>query len=115
MYTIYDPSLSVSDGAVATYLGMAPYAYVGGNDGLTQIGEQYWLNHFLNWWEAWSNWRRTGIPVLTPTDYPGNVTNGTIPQRLMYPDAEAAGNPNFASGSSANDYTTKLWWAGGPE
>jgi hypothetical protein len=115
MYTIYDASFTVSDGAVTTYLGMAPYTYVSGNRGLQQIGYQYWLNHFLNWWEAWSNWRRTGLPHLTPTDYPGNVTNGTIPQRLMYPDAEAGGNPNFAAGASANDYTTKLWWAGGPE
>jgi hypothetical protein len=115
MYTIYDPSLSVSDGAVATYLGMAPYAYVGGTDGLKQIGTQYWVNHFLNWWEAWSNWRRTGYPELTPTNYSGNVTNGTIPQRLMYPDAEAGGNPNFGAGASPNNYTTKLWWAGGPE
>ena len=68
----------------------------------------------MNWWEAWSDWRRTGFPVLTPTNYPGNVTNGTIPQRLRYPNAEVAGNPNF-SGASANDYVTKLWFAGGPE
>jgi hypothetical protein len=108
MYTIYDPSFTVSDGAVATYLTTFPY---GGPNALRMIGEQMWANHFLNWWEAWSDWRRTGFPNLTPINYPGNVTGGQIPQKL----AEVASNPNFGSGASANDYTTKVWWAGGPE
>lgn len=113
MYTIYDPSLTVTDAEVATYLATYPYGVT--KPALEMIGEQYWVNHFLNWWEAWSNWRRTGYPVLVPVNYPGNVTGGTIPQKLMYPNAEVGGNPNFASGASANDYTTKVWWAGGPE
>ncbi len=112
MYTIYDASLTVSDAAVNTYLTTFPYTPA---NGLEMIGNQYWINHCLNWWEAWSNWRRTGYPVLTPTNYPGNVTNGTIPQKLKYPNTEVAANPNFADGASAQDYTTKVWWAGGPE
>ena len=79
------------------------------------IGEQLWANKFMNWWEAWSDWRRTDFPKLTPTNYPGNVTGGKIQQRLMYPGGEVAANPNFKTGASANDYVTKLWWAGGPE
>ncbi|MCC6286996.1 MAG: SusD/RagB family nutrient-binding outer membrane lipoprotein [Chitinophagaceae bacterium] len=112
MYTIYDASLKVTDDAANTYLTTFPYVAA---NGLEMIAEPYWINHFFNWWEAWSNWRRTGLPVLTPVNYPGNVTNGTIPQRLKYPNEEVAGNPNFATDASANDYTTKLWWAGGPE
>jgi len=114
MYTPYDPSLTVSDAAVASYLATYPYGVA--KPALEMIGEQYWANHFLNWWEAWSNWRRTLFPVLVPTNYPGNVTNGTIPQRLMYPTIESGGNPNFSAGSTKPDeYTTKVWWAGGPE
>ena len=114
MYTPYDPSLTVSDAAVAAYLATYPYGVA--KPALEMIGEQYWANHFLNWWEAWSNWRRTLFPVLVPTNYPGNVTNGTIPQRLMYPTIESGGNPNFSAGSTKPDeYTTKVWWAGGPE
>lgn len=109
MYTIYDPSFVVTNAQVDAYLAARPFA------GLPSIGEQLWLNLFLNWWEAWSEWRRTGFPNLTPVNYPGNVTGGTIPQKLRYPNAEAAGNPNFKTGASANDYTTKVWWAGGPE
>lgn len=112
MYTIYDPSFVVSDAQVAAYLATYPYNAA---NGLKMIGEQYWANHFLNWWEAWSNWRRTRFPVLTPTNYPGNVTGGKIPERLRYPNAEVAGNPNFTTGSTTNDYITKVWWAGGPE
>jgi len=114
MYTIYDPSFSVSDAAVASYL--STYPYTPGAAGLAMIASQYWVNHFLNWWEAWSNWRRTNLPLLTPTNYPGNVTGGKIPQRLKYPNAEVAGNPNFTQKElDMNNYTTPVWWAGGPE
>jgi hypothetical protein len=123
MYTIYDASLSVSDAQVAAYL--TTYPYVPAN-GLKMIGEQYWANHFLNWWEAWSNWRRTtnypgalapnGYPVLIPTNYPGNVTGGTIPQRLKYTTGEQASNPNVKNSSTTPDeLKTRVWWAGGPE
>lgn len=113
MYTIYDNSFVVSDGAVNTYLTTFPYD--GPKPGLQMIYDQLWVNHFMNWWEAWSDWRRTGFPALTPVNFPGNVTGGTIPQKLMYPNIEVGNNPNFAAGASANDYTTKVWWAGGPE
>ncbi len=114
MYTIYDPSFVVSDAAVTSYLAIYPYGVA--KPALEMIGDQYWVNHFLNWWEAWSNWRRTNFPVLVPINFPGNVTNGTIPQRLKYPGAEVGGNPNFTQKEAAmNDYTTKVWWAGGPE
>jgi hypothetical protein len=112
MYTIYDASFTVSDAAVASYLATYPY---GSRDKQTMIQEQLWVNHFLNWWEAWSDWRRTKLPALTPTNASGNVTGGKIPERLRYPNAEAAGNPNFNTGASPNDYTTPVWWAGGPE
>ena len=112
MYTIYDASFVVSDAKVAAYLALYPYTPA---TGLPMIYSQLWVNHFLNWWEAWSDFRRTGYPALVPINFPGNVTGGTIPQRLKYPNAEVAGNPNFASGASPNDYTTKVWWAGGPE
>ncbi len=114
MYTPYDASLSVSDGAVATYL--ATYTYDVAKPALEMIGEQLWVNKFFNWWDAWSDWRRTGFPVLVPTNYPGNVTGGTIPQRLRYHPLEISGNPNFSAGATKPDeYTTKVWWAGGAE
>jgi hypothetical protein len=112
MYTIYDPAFAVTDAQVAAYLAAYPYNPA---NGLEMIGTQLWASHFLNWWEAWSEWRRTGFPRLVEFNYPGNVTGGKIPQKLMYPNAESTSNPNFKAGASANDYTTKVWWAGGPE
>lgn len=115
MYTPYDASLTVSDTKVTDYLTIYPYAGTT-NQKLEMIGEQLWVNKFLNWWEAWSDWRRTGYPVLTPTNFPGNETNGTIPQRLRYHPLEISGNPNFeATATKPDEYTTKVWWAGGPE
>ena len=111
MYTLYDPSFVVTDEQVATYLATYPY---GSRDPFEMIGEQLWVSLFLNWMEAFNAWRRTEYPILVPTNYPGNVTGGTIPQRIRYPDREVAANPNFQNGSTLPDtYTTRLWWAGG--
>ena len=113
MYTIYDASLAVTDAQVAAYLAARPFGV--GTPALTMIAYQSWVNHFLNWWEAWSEWRRTRLPALVPTNFPGNQTGGKIFERLKYPNAEVAGNPNFQATATTNDYITKVWWAGGPD
>jgi hypothetical protein len=116
MYTPFDPSLTVSDAQVATYLATYPYGATPNKTNLQMIYEQLWVSKFFNWWEAWSDWRRTEYPQLTPVNYQGNITNGTIPVRLRYPSTEAAGNQNYAAGATLPDtYTTKVWWDGGTE
>ncbi|MBX2842815.1 MAG: SusD/RagB family nutrient-binding outer membrane lipoprotein [Flammeovirgaceae bacterium] len=111
MYEPFDPTLAVSDAAVDTYLATYPYTD-GGASSLEMIGTQMWLSKFLNWWEAWSDFRRTGFPNLTPINYPGNITNGTIPRRLKYPTHENATNSdNIASGGTSPDtHLGKVWW-----
>lgn len=108
-YTHYDASLTVSDADAAAYIAANPYA------GLESIGEQMWASKFLNWWDAWSDWRRTGFPKLTPVNYQGNLTNGTIPRKLRVPAGELASNQaNFTAGATLpNEYTTRVWWDGG--
>lgn len=114
MLTAYDASFTVSDAQVATYLANYPYGV--SKPALQMIADQLWVSQFLNWWEAWTNYRRSGLPALTPTNYPGNITNGVIPRRLNYPTAEVSGNPNYQAGATQpNTWTTKLWWAGGSE
>ncbi len=114
MYTVYDASLSVSDGQVATYLATYPYGVT--KPALEMIGEQMWACKWMNWWDAWSDYRRTGFPQLVPTNYPGNATNGQIPTKLMIPAYEATGNPNYATGATQPDRLVgKVWWDGGPE
>jgi len=113
MYTKYDASFVVSDARVAQYLALYPFDPT---KALEMIGQQMWASKWMNWWDAWSDYRRTGFPVLTPTNYPGNSTNGQIPTKLMIPGYEATGNPNYATGATKPDKLVgKVWWDGGPE
>jgi len=81
---------------------------------LEMIGDQYWVATFLNEYETFANWRRSGFPVLTPVNYPGNETNGTIPRRLTYPTSEQTSNPdNYTAAEAAQGedvLTTRMWW-----
>ena len=84
---------------------------------LAQINTEYWVYEgtIFDFDEAWSNWRRSGYPVLTPVNYPGNFTNGTIPRRQAYPTGEASSNPtNYKSAAAAltggDVYTGRVWW-----
>lgn len=76
-----------------------------------QIGYQKWLALFPNGYEAWSEWRRTGYPELTPN--PFGVLN-EIPIRFTYPSSEATNNT--ASYNAAideqgpDDPLTPVWW-----
>jgi hypothetical protein len=112
---LYPNAAAVTDAEVATYLSAKPYD---SSKGLQMIGEQYWAATFFNEYEAFANWRRTGFPVLQPFGgeavYSGNVTNGTIPRRLIYPGSESSTNAdNFAAAiarQGANEFTTRVWW-----
>jgi hypothetical protein len=110
MLTPYDASFTVSDAAVTTYLATYPYTD-GSPDALKMIGTQMWLSKFLNWWEAWADYRRTGFPALVEINYPGNISNGKIPTKLRYPTHEVATNSaNMEAGGDENVPTAKVWW-----
>lgn len=114
MYTPFDASLEVDDAVATAYAQSLGYTD-GSGDALEMIGDQLWLSKFFNWWDAWADWRRTGFPILVPTDYPGNVTGGTIPRKLRLPSHEVAVNAeNIAAGATLPDNpTTRVWWDGG--
>ncbi len=111
MYTVYDASLSVTDGDVAAYLAANPYT-AGGPDALEMIGNQMWVSKFMNWWDAWADWRRTGFPTLVPVNYPGSASAGVIPTKLRIPSREAATNlDNYNAGATKPDSPVgKVWW-----
>ena len=56
----------VADADITTYLAQPRIVYAGGAAGLAQIGVQKWISLFTQGFEAWSEWRRTGYPNLTP-------------------------------------------------
>lgn len=110
----YDASMSVAAGDIATYLAAHPYV---AGQGLEQINTQYWALTctMLDFYETWSNWRRTGFPALTPVVYPNNATNGQIPRRLPYPTGEITSNPtNYQAARDAlqgGDFlTSRVYW-----
>jgi Starch-binding associating with outer membrane len=97
---------------VAAYVSANPL--VAGSE-LQMINEQYWVASFMDETESWANWRRSNYPSLTPVNYPGNATGGTIPRRYTYSTVEAATNgTNYnaaVSGLSQGDkMTSRVWW-----
>ncbi|MCY4562729.1 MAG: SusD/RagB family nutrient-binding outer membrane lipoprotein [Flavobacteriaceae bacterium] len=112
---LYPNAAAISDEQVDAYLAANPFD---ADDAMNHIHTQYWIATFLNEYEAFANWRRTGYPELQAFGgqpvYAGNVTNGTIPRRLIYPNSEESTNPeNFAEAISRqgpNEFTTRVWW-----
>lgn len=76
-----------------------------------QIAEQRWVHLFMNGYEAWSSWRRTGFPddLVEPQGRP-------IPTRLAYPDNEVFNNAeNYQEAIDAyfggeDSIYGNVWW-----
>lgn len=111
MLSLYGEGGVIDPADIDTYLANNPYD---AGNALEQINTQYWAATFLNDYETFANWRRTGIPNLVPVNYPGNVTNGTIPRRLSYSESEQTNNPaNYAEAigrQGPDELTTRVWW-----
>ena len=79
-----------------------------------QVMDQYWIATYLNEYEAYSNWRRSGFPTITATRHPNSYTNGQFMVRMIYPTAESGSNAeNYAAAvanQGADEYTTPVWW-----
>ncbi len=93
---------------------LAANALKTGSEGYTQIMEQKWIALFGQGVEAWTEFRRTGIPALKPSVI--NVNGGVIPTRLPYPGSEESLNyENFSAAlkqqGGTNDMKLKLWFA----
>lgn len=81
---------------IEAYLTQPGIAY-DPSSALQQINEQYWAASFLQFQEAWANFRRSGYPELKPTNYPGqdpsvNAQGGGFIRRLPYPLRERSVN-----------------------
>lgn len=110
----YDAAAAVTNTDAEAYMTAHPYVPA---NGLQMINTQYWAltTTMLDFYESWSNWRRSGFPVLTPVVYPGNNTNGTIPRRFPYPVSEAGTNTaNYNAAHNAvvggDLLTSRVWW-----
>lgn len=81
---------------------------------LEQINTQYWVSSFLNGPELFSNFRRSGFPLLTPNPYPGSEVPGGFIRRLQYPNSEYVVNQGNVEAANARQgvdkITTRVWW-----
>ncbi|MBK9389574.1 MAG: SusD/RagB family nutrient-binding outer membrane lipoprotein [Bacteroidetes bacterium] len=99
---------------ITAYVAANPL--VAGNE-LKMIGEQYWVVSIPNGFEAWSNFRRTGYPMLTPNPYPASEIPGQFIRRHVYPDAEKVANQANVDAAVANQggasnakMNGRVWW-----
>ena len=108
---MYDANAAIAEADIDAYLAANPYD---AGNAMEQINEQIWAATLLNEYEGYANWRRTGYPALTPVNFSGNVTGGTIPRRLRYREAEAVANPDnynaAVSKQGPDEFTTRIWW-----
>jgi len=106
---------SISDEKIQAYLAQDLFGKASNmEEKLEVIGEQFWVVTFMNGYESYANWRRTGYPKLTPTNYAGNQSNGQIPRRLPYAIDEYTINKANVEAAvhqqGADEVTTRIWW-----
>ncbi len=102
-----------SKSSVDAYLAQPSVVYDEAN-AIKQIAVQRWIHLFLNGYEAWAEWRRTGYPELVAA--PG-ANGDKIPRREAYPTIERSNNTeNYNAAVAAfpyggtDDLNTRVWW-----
>ena len=114
-WALFDASFALSSDDINAYLASHPYDSTKAEE---MIGEQFWVASFFDFFESFANWRRTGFPALQPFGgnpaHPENLTNGTIPRRLIVNPNEAFNNKeNFdamTTSQGPNTQTARVWW-----
>ncbi|MEJ0034223.1 MAG: SusD/RagB family nutrient-binding outer membrane lipoprotein [Bacteroidota bacterium] len=95
----------------ASYYTQPAVAYTGSKDEkLAKIHLQKWISLYNCGFEGWSEWRRTGVPVITA----GPASLGFVPVRFIYPLSEQNANKeNYTAAvaiQGADKTTTHVWW-----
>ncbi len=99
-----------SDAAIAAYTADPWVSYDGS---LEKIMTQKWIANYLNGYEAWADWRRTGFPTLDPAPAAQNQS-GEIPVRQGYPTtARDLNGDNYdavVARQGEDGLDTHIWW-----
>lgn len=97
--------------AITAFLARPGIAYAGGAEGLRQIALQKWVALFTQGSEAWSEYRRTGVPALQPGPA---ATNDIVPRRVFYASTEQSVNAASLKAAVARQggdtFNTRVWW-----
>ena len=114
MWDIYTGITVPDAAAIEAYLTANPF-----DGSYEMVGNQMYLTNYRSYMEAFANWRRTGYPVLTPVNYPGNVTGGVIPRRCPLDGWGAidtgvqynqANYDAMVARQGPDSFTTRVWW-----
>ena len=92
--------LGIADADITTYINANGTLPANVNDAINKVALQEYIALYLNP-EAFTLWRRTGSPNLSP------VGTGDIPRRYIYPQTESSYNPNTPQSTV---YTPKIFW-----
>lgn len=114
-FTYYEEGIKSSfswNGLDATaYLAQPNLTFTAQVDARTKIGTQAWIALFGQGFETWTEWRRTGIPALSPA-IEGAINQ--IPSRLYYPTNEPSLNrsnyENATQSIGGDELTSPLFW-----
>ncbi|WP_062052655.1 SusD/RagB family nutrient-binding outer membrane lipoprotein [Aquimarina longa] len=114
--TLYETGIQHSfehwevDQDISAYTTQPGVAY---DDTLETIITQKWLASFLVGFEAWYDFRRTGLPTIIVPG-PDNVNSNQVPVRFLYPDSEQTLNSDnykqTVSEIGGNTINIKGWW-----
>jgi len=103
----------ISETEIDAYIAQPRVQYLGGQAGLRQISFQKWIELYDSGPEAYAEWRRTGVPELTPVP---NRERENIPRRYQYPASEDAQNrlnvkaARDRVGGDAYSPDVPVWW-----
>lgn len=112
---VYNKDIQPSATAIDAFVAANPLS-ANQAEALEQINMQIWVGHIFNPFEAFANWRRTGIPVIVflNRDPARNQSGGKTPRRLLYPVEEQIKNPeNYQAAIDrvpGYDWTVGVWW-----
>lgn len=111
----YDASATITESEISDYFAENPFVGLADTEAaLEQINSEYWVATFMNGYESFANYRRSGYPALTPVNYPENETGGLRPGRLVYPMDEALLNGENYKAAVArqgeDNFITHVWW-----
>lgn len=103
----------IDGGAITALLAQPEVSWDGGTtSNLHKIYLQKWVSLFKQSEEAWSEARRTDVPLMTNIAKDYSATHNRPPFRLAYADEEKTLNTNFPTGVTEDDifWGTQVWW-----
>ena len=95
--------------------GLPDINYANATNKILEIQKQIWVSTFMQGFEAWAEWRRTGVPVLPIAVNAIDAVDGKIPKRYKYPpNQQSLNNTNYTNAvsklSNGDSLISTLWW-----